>query len=411
MNETNHNPESVTTTVMMFAGNRDEAALAGEKLTRLGYSADLVRTGGMSAAVDWCREQPSPQALFVDIDGDAAPLQTLAELLAVCDPECSVVVVGSQQDVNLYRTLLQNGAFEYLLKPASFDLFADTLTRALANDDFDAQLARVRSGRTIAVTGAVGGCGTSTVVASLAQALATRMNIPSAVVDFDRLNATQALLLGHEGDAGLAAALASEEIDSRFLQRSMAQVNERLALLAQQPDADPVIDFPEEQVLEMGASLCRLYNQIVWDLPASRPYGSTGVMTHAQTRIIVTELSVAGARNTYRLLREFGNESAGQQLLLVANAAHGEASTVVEQEQFEQFVERKLDLVLPFAGKALGASLLAGPLSLTAVPEFAAAINNLAALACGQTPQSEESTGPKLVSRLRSILKRPRRAA
>lgn len=397
-----HKPELV-----VFCASAEEARLFGENLHRLGHRADRALPGGIAAAIDWTQQHPVPSVLLVDLDGDPLPLQSLNELNNSCDPACQIIALGSRQDINLYRTLLHQGVFDYLIKPVPLDQLADALVRAAGTG----QEVAARSGRTIAVTSVSGGGGASTVASGMARLLSEKRHTHTALVDFDRSNGDQSLLLGYEGEAGLASVLDSEEIDSRFLQRSMGQINERLFLLAQEPDLQHHHTLDTGHLLNLGGQLCHMFNQVIWDLPAGRPQGSLDVLANAQTRILLTDFNVQDARKTLRLLREIGDESAGQQLLLVANPVRQAQLGIVERRQFEEFVGRPIDLVLPHAGQALSNSLLSGPLSLVAVPQFQAALLELADLACGRQPQRRVNAPPSLITRLKHALGRSRSAA
>ncbi|SDI85465.1 pilus assembly protein CpaE [Pseudomonas flavescens] len=409
MNPNTPNTRQTPTDLLLFAADGEQAGHYGKHLVRLGCQPEQARTGGVRAAIEWCRGRAAPDVLLVDLDGDSLPLQSLAELGELCDPSCQIVALGSKQDVDLYRSLLHSGVFDYLLKPVSLDLLADTLSRA-RNLGYQ-EPHGVRSGRTIAVIGSGGGCGTSTVVAGLGLLLSQQRHTATAVVDFDRGKGDQNLLLGYDGEAGLAGALASSEIDTRLLQRAMGQINERLHLLAQAPALrhDPALHA--EHLLNLGGNLCRLFNQVIWDLPAGCPPGALDVLGHAQTRILLTDLSVQSARSLHRLLREIGDESEGQQLLVVANAVRGNLAPVVERSQFEAFIERRVDLQLPHAGNALADSLLAGPLRLDGATPFQDTLLDLADLAIGHTPKRATTASASLIARLRQALARQRSAA
>ena len=402
-------PASEAPPVLLYAASAADAELFGQYLQRLGLPAHLARSGGFAAALQGCREQLAPEVLIVDLDGQASPLQAVAELAQVCPPDCRLIALGSTHDLNLYRALLHSGVHDYLCKPVPLDQFASTLRRA--RDPHDGNHPGSRTGRTIAVTGVSGGRGASTVAAALAQLLASQRHSSSAVVDFDRGRGDQALLLGHEGDAGLAAALGTAQIDSRFLERALARIDERLYLLAQQPDLRAADNFSSEHLLTLGASLCQLFNQVIWDLPSGRCHGALDVLQHADTRILLCDFSVQDARNCLRLLSEIGDESNGQRLLLVGNPLRPGHLDLVERQQFEDFVGHKVDLLLPHAGSVLADSLLAGPLQTGRAPALQQALLDLADLACGRTPNRAQATGGNLILRLRQALGRGRRAA
>ncbi|NIF86060.1 hypothetical protein F3J24_21515 [Comamonas sp. Tr-654] len=374
--EQNSSPlQSRSVQLAVFIGAPDAAAIE-DQLTRLQRKADVLIPGGIAEAASWCACNTSPQVLVVDIAGQAHPLASLVELAAQCGPTCRIVAVGVQDDVILYRQLLSAGIFDYLLKPLRLDLLADTLARA----DDDRPLGQggvARSGRTVAVIGTSGGLGASTLVAALGQWLAQVQHAPCVLVDFDRRQADLALLLGLEADTGLAHLLDSPSIDPRLLQRTLLSAGEpsspsRLQLLAQRPGPETHADA--NRVLELGAGLCQLFSLSLWDLPSHRPVGSDEVLAHAEVRIVLTPLSVQGARNTQRLLADIGDESDGQQLLLVASGvAHG-GQSVLETRQFESFVGRSIDIHLPYTGTALASSLLQGALKAQVAPDYAHAV-------------------------------------
>ncbi|WP_455923434.1 AAA family ATPase [Pseudomonas putida] len=372
--------DTAAVSTAVFTTGTAHATELANLLQRLGESAAHVQAGGCAAALAWCAQQRA-DVLVVDLDGETAPLQTLHELAALCEPGCQIITLGSDSDVDLYRALLHDGVLDYLRKPVRLDQLAQTLERARSEhkDDFG------RTGRTIAVTACAGGLGTSTVVAALAQLLSSQRHTPVAVVDYDRHKSDQALLLGVQGDAGLASALDSQALDARLLQRAMLTVNPRLQLMAQEPAAQPAA-IDTERLLNLGGNLCRLFNQVIWDLPASHSAEMLEILRHSETRIVLTDLTVQGARSTQRLLAAIGDESDGQQLLLVENPVRG-AQAPIEREQFEEFIGRRLDLRLPWAGHSLAHSLVGGALDLNSAAPLRQSLLDLADLACGRQPQ------------------------
>ncbi|SIT20573.1 AAA family ATPase [Insolitispirillum peregrinum] len=395
----NSNTDQPLIGTALFAADSAQAKEFAAMLERLGIENVRVLPGGGKAALDWCQNQRA-EVLMVDLDGETAPLKTIAELTPHCEPTCQIIALGSRADINLYRALLHSGVMDYLQKPVQLDLLANALDRAHNGTHADF----ARTGRSIAVTACAGGLGTSSVAAGLAQLLSTERHIPVAMVDFDRHKGDQGVLLGVSGDAGLAAALANSEIDLHLLQRAMIDVNPRLKLLAQEPawqDQEVVADH----LLALGATLCQLFNQVIWDLPAGWPTGVLDVLRHAEVRILLTELTVQGARSTQRLLAEIGDESDGQQLLLVHNPSHGTRNSI-PQAQFEDYVGHRIALTLPHVGGALGDSLLHGPMRLERTPLLRQGLLDLADLASGRKPQSRLSAQTGLLTRLKQVIGR-----
>lgn len=372
-----------------------DLSVAKAIVERLGRTAAVYAVGGLSQAIAWCGEHEPPAVLFVDIAQEAFPVATLADLASRTGPGCRLVAVGAQQNVTLYRSLLQAGAFDYLVSPLSEPVIAETLTRA-DNDQWLGmpEAASVRVGRTVAVTGACGGLGASTIVAALGRYFADIERVQTVLVDFDRRKADLALLLGIEADDGLAGILSAAEIDYRLIQRTLLGEGDqkntnRLSLLGQQPGVENPVD--PNLLLTLGGVLCELFSLSVWDIPSHRPQGSEAILANSDAVVLVVDYTVSSARAAKVMLLESAKNAPDQRRFVVANRCRGFKKDVLSREQLESFLGVKVDCELPFAGASLDASLLSGALDLTGAPAFASGIANLASLLTGKAAPKPRS--------------------
>src|SRR6516164_3666380 len=69
----------------------------------------VIMRGGIANAIEFLSEQRSPHLLIVDISGIDLPLSQIQMLAEVCEPGTNVVALGDQNDVGLYRDLLDSG--------------------------------------------------------------------------------------------------------------------------------------------------------------------------------------------------------------------------------------------------------------------------------------------------------------
>lgn len=400
MSDINQKQNNESQFLAVFAADSAEVKQFGDRLSRLGYSSNRAFLGGVDIAEAWVKEHAIPSLMFVDIDNEIAPLVSIAALSELCGPTCKIVAFGSEQSIDLYRALLFKGVFDYLLKPIPLDMISAVIQRAEKG-----KVDEATTGRTIAVTGTSGGVGASIVSLGLAQSLSKKRHMMTALVDFDRKNGSLGIMLGYNGDAGLGSALSAENIDARLISRSIGKVDTRLSLIAQLPDFHVEELDDSYPVLVLGSSLCRMFNQVVWDLPSAKPFGSMDVLAHAQTRIIVTDFTVTDARNTLRLLNEIGDESSGQRILLVRNSSRHMDNDAIPQKAFEEFIGRKIDMFLPYVGSGLSSSLLQGKLALETFPDFALGLLNLADMACGKMPQQRIKKTSAISTLLRRLFK------
>jgi pilus assembly protein CpaE len=80
--------------------------------------------------------------------------------------------------------------------------------------------------------------------------------------------------------------------------------------------------------------------------------------------VIATELTLAAARDTIRLLSWFKSNAPGCRLFVLANKVHPGAAGEISRKDFESSIERKIDVLIPFDQKlAAQAAKLGKPMA------------------------------------------------
>ena len=166
---------------------------------------------------------------------------SLDQLAEVCDAGTRVVVIGRINDVTLYRELTRRGVSDYLIAPvgtidvvrAVCGLFSPTDAKPV--------------GRMIAVVGAKGGVGASTVAHNVAWAIARDLALDAVVTDLDLAFGTAGLDYNQDPPQGIADAVFSpDRIDTNFVDRLLSKCTDHLSLLAAPATLDRVYDFGAE---------------------------------------------------------------------------------------------------------------------------------------------------------------------
>ena len=140
-----------------------------------------LQMGGVTAAVEAYRTSPTPNVVLLETETRGHDiLAGLDQLAEVCDAGTRVVVVGRINDVVLYRELVRRGVSEYLIAPVS----TIDVVRAICGLYAPAADAKPL-GRVIAVVGAKGGVGASTIAHNLAWAIAGDLKLDAVVTDLD----------------------------------------------------------------------------------------------------------------------------------------------------------------------------------------------------------------------------------
>src|SRR5690606_13729883 len=134
-----------------------------------------IQMGGMAAATEAYRTSPTPNVILLQTDGRSDVLADLDQLASVCDAGTRVIVIGRVNDIGLYRELVRRGVSAYLIPPVTPIDIVRSVCGLFSTPDAKAV------GRIIAVTGAKGGVGASTVAHNVAWATARDLALDSVV--------------------------------------------------------------------------------------------------------------------------------------------------------------------------------------------------------------------------------------
>jgi pilus assembly protein CpaE len=335
--------------------------------TELGWSTDKINKGGLRNAIQSLSVSASPQILFVDLAESGDPLNDINALAEVCEPGTVVIAAGQVNDVRLYRDLVASGIQDYLLKPLHPDMLREAFTHAqtMLNAPKHVEKSDARPHSAIAVIGARGGVGASTIATSVAWLLAEKEKRSTALLDLDVHFGTGALNLDLEPGRGLIDAIDNpSRIDGLFIERAMVKASEKLSVLS----AEAPINTP---LITDGAAFYQLQEEMraafectVVDLPRGMLVQHAHLITEVQIAVIVTELTLAAARDTIRLLSWMKSNAPQTTVMVVANRLHAGGQLEINRKDFEGSIERKLDYVVTFDQKlAAQAAKLGKPLA------------------------------------------------
>ena len=374
-----------------------DAVLRETLLAELGEGAE-VRRGDVIAATRSLKRSATPLALVVDVTGVDQPLSALEELALVVEPDVRVLVVGERQDAAFYRQLTRGlGVLEYLFKPLTQEMVARHLLPYLRTGTSPRDM-HLRGGRVITVTGVRGGVGATTIAANLAWHLGEEARRHTALFDADLHGGAAALLLGARTTNGLRPALEHpDRVDELFVERTAQPAGERLHVLAaEEKPLDPVA-FRPGAAARLMAMLRRRYNFVVVDLPARSGPMAREVLDMAHQRVLVTDASLAGAREMLRFAAIPNAPTQSRRAVTVLNRA-GQPGLLTEA-QVKDALGEPPDLVLPWLPKLVPAAAdLGEPASARRGP-FRTALLRLAQEVASIRAEGEEEARKGLFAR------------
>jgi pilus assembly protein CpaE len=265
---------------------------AGED-RRLGKAHLKIQMGGMAAAIEAYRAAPTPNVVVLETDGRTDILGGLDQLATVCDSGTRVIVIGRINDVMLYRELVRRGVSDYVIAPVT----TIDVVRSICNL-FSAPEAK-SVGRIIAVVGAKGGVGASTIAHNVAWAIARDLAMDSVVADLDLAFGTAGLDYNQDPPQGIADAVFSpDRIDTAFIDRLLSKCTDHLSLLAAPATLDKVYDFGVEAFDAIFDTLRASMPCIVLDVPHQWSGWTKRALVSADDILIVAAPDLANLRNT-----------------------------------------------------------------------------------------------------------------
>ncbi len=256
-----------------------------------------IQMGGLVAAIEAYQSSPTPNVIILESESrNEDILGGLDQLAPVCDAATRVIIIGRVNDVALYRELVRRGVSDYLIAPVG----ALQVVRAVCGL-FSAPDAKP-VGRVVAVVGAKGGVGASTVAHNIAFSIARDLMLDSVVADLDLAFGTAGLDFNQDPPQGIAEAVFSpDRIDNAFIDRLLSKCTDHLSLLAAPATLDHVYDFGADAFEAIFDSLRATIPCIVLDVPHQWTGWTKQTLVGADDILIVAAPDLANLRNTKNL--------------------------------------------------------------------------------------------------------------
>ncbi len=265
---------------------------------RLSKAHLQVQLGGINAALEHYTGQITPNLLIVEtkLNGQDA-LNELDRLAEVCDPATKVIVVGRVNDVELYRELMRRGASEYLVAPLS----PLQLIEVISGLYLDPGATPI--GRVVAVIGARGGVGCSTLSHNIGWCIAEELHINTTIVDLDLPFGTVGLDFNDEASQGVCDALsAPERLDDVLLDRLLLKRGDHLSLFTAPAALERDYDAVPESYEAVIDAVRRTTPCVILDLPHGWTPWIKAALLAADDVVIVATPDLTSLRNAKNII-------------------------------------------------------------------------------------------------------------
>jgi pilus assembly protein CpaE len=136
----------------------------------------------------------------------------------------------------------------------------------------------------------------------------------------------------------------------------------------------------------------------------------------AHVAVVVAELTLAGTRDTIRVLAWLKSNAPQTKVIVIANGVPSGGALEISRKDFEQSIERNVGVVFPYDAKvAAQAAKLGKPMAEVASGKLAVPFNTLSGMVLnhateeGNSADAGNTGGSKsLVGNLKSMLSKPK---
>ncbi len=279
-----------------------------EKLKAMLLSLDIVWLEAECSRYEFFPDviaQANPDVGVVCLDSDSEKSLQLLEKMRGETPDVAMLVVSSSNDGQMILRAMRAGAKEFITLPASLEDLLSALQR-IADLKFGGSDGKNRSSRIIAVAGASGGVGCTSIAVNLGCILAKNPGNTVALVDLDLAIGDADVFLDAIPDYSLVDVTQNvSRLDFQLLKRSLTKHSSGLYLLPRPVQLQDVKLINPESLRRVFGLLKATFTHIVIDTSKAFTESDLAALELANDVLIVAQLDLPCLRNLVRLTMSF----------------------------------------------------------------------------------------------------------
>ena len=347
---------------------------------RLSRTEIMIARGGLDGAAIRCAAHQQPDLVVIDTNlRGPAMMASLDRLMHAAGAETKVIILGAVNDVTLLRELAQRGVDEYLMWPVTPEAVAGSACAMFAGAD---------KARVIAVVGARGGIGASTIAHNLAWSIAERQRARTTLVDLDLPFGAAAFNFKLEPKQSLGDVLdAGEAVNDLVLEQIAIPRTERLSILPAPANPRRAADLQADTAQALVAAARRLSSYVVLDLPHLWEPWVKEALIGADEIVLVSCPDIASLRNTDNIAKRLKEERKTDPIVVLSMAGVPKRPEVPIKE-FAEALGIQPACTFAFEPNIFGAASITGQMLGEIAPgsKAAALLDQLATLLTGRDP-------------------------
>ena len=249
--------------------------------------------------------QTSPDVGVICMDTSPEKAIALIERLRVSSPECVLIALSQHTDGPTILKTLRAGAKEFLTLPVNVEELLSTLNR-IQEARFGSGDSRVRTCKMIAVAGATGGVGCTSIAVNIGCNLAANPENSVALVDLDLALGDADVFLDSIPDYSLLDVTENvARLDFQLLRKSLTKHSSGLYLLPRPVQLQDLTAINPDSLRKVIGLLRASFTHVVIDTSKSFSEVDLTAMELVNEVALIVQLDLPCLRNMVRLLMSF----------------------------------------------------------------------------------------------------------
>jgi pilus assembly protein CpaE len=279
-----------------------------ESLKRMLLGLDMCWLEAESSRYEFFADivgQTHPEIGVIGIDSDPTKALQLIHNLREASPECSILVVSGSTDGQLILKAMRAGAKEFLTQPVGIEELVLALERIGSHRGGGAR-GRSRTCKMLAVAGAAGGVGSTSLAVNLGCVLASHESNTVALIDLDLSLGDADVFLDTIPDYTIVDVVQNiSRLDFQLLKRSMTKHSSGLYLLPRPVQLQDISLVTPDDLQRVFGLLKATFSHVIIDLSKAYNRIDMTALQAANEVLLVTQLDLPCLRNVVRLMMSF----------------------------------------------------------------------------------------------------------
>ena len=291
--------------------------------------------------------QTKPDIGVIAIDSNAERGLQLVEDVRDIAPECALLVISTSTDGQLILRVMRGGAKEFLTQPVKMEDMIAALDRISAAK-FGTGEGRGRTCHVIAVCGATGGVGSTSVAVNLGCILAREERNSVVLVDLDMALGDADVCLDSIPDYTLVdVAQNISRLDFALLKRSLTKHASGLYLLPRPVQLQDTAHVTSDDLTRVLGLLKASFTHMILDLSKGYTALDLVALKSAKDVLLVTQLDLPCLRNVVRLMLSLGEDDGLKEKIKIVVNRIGLESGAISLKKAQETMGRDIYWQLP----------------------------------------------------------------